>query len=156
MMLYCNGCFLKMKSFDFSATSLIQFPLLSKCLHLQRLSSESQESSQYQIVQLPDFPGGTEAFELCAKFCYGITITISPFNIVSARCAAKYLHMTEDVEKGNLICKLEVFFNSCILNGWKDSIVTLKSTKSFPLWSEDLDITARCIEAIASKVLSRP
>ncbi|KAM7487255.1 hypothetical protein LguiB_024739 [Lonicera macranthoides] len=132
------------------------FPLLSKCLHLQRLLSESQESSQYQIVQLPDFPGGTEAFELCAKFCYGITITISPFNIVSARCAAKYLHMTEDVEKGNLVCKLEVFFNSCILNGWRDSIVTLKSTKSFPLWSEDLDITARCIEAIASKVVSRP
>ncbi|KAK4376926.1 hypothetical protein RND71_003222 [Anisodus tanguticus] len=135
---------------------LHKFPLLSKCLRLQRLCSESPETSQHQIVQLPDFPGGIEAFELCAKFCYGITITLSAYNIVAARCAAEYLQMTEDVEKGNLIYKLEVFFNSCILSGWKDSIVTLQSTKSFPLWSEDLGITSRCIEAIASKVLAHP
>ncbi|KAH8500023.1 hypothetical protein H0E87_015312 [Populus deltoides] len=64
--------------------------------------------------------------------------------------------MTEDVEKGNLTYKLEVFFNSCILHGWKDSIVTLQSTKEFPSWSEDLGITSRCIEAIASKVLTHP
>ncbi|XP_024960878.1 BTB/POZ domain-containing protein At1g67900 [Cynara cardunculus var. scolymus] len=135
---------------------LHKFPLLSKCLRLQRLCSESPESSQHQIIQLPDFPGGTESFELCAKFCYGITITLSAYNIVSARCAAEYLQMTEDVEKGNLLYKLDVFLNSCILNGWKDSIVTLQTTKPFHLWSEDLGITSRCIEAIASKVLSNP
>ncbi|CAI9093027.1 OLC1v1028428C2 [Oldenlandia corymbosa var. corymbosa] len=135
---------------------LHKFPLLSKCLRLQKLCAENQESSNHQIVQLPDFPGGDEAFELCAKFCYGITITLSAYNIVSARCAAEYLQMTEDVEKGNLIYKLEVFFNSCILQGWKDTVVTLQSTKAFPLWSEELGITTRCIEAIASKILANP
>ncbi|KAJ9563795.1 hypothetical protein OSB04_008955 [Centaurea solstitialis] len=135
---------------------LHKFPLLSKCLRLQRLCSETPESSQHQIIQLPDFPGGTESFELCAKFCYGITITLSAYNIVSARCASEYLQMTEDVEKGNLLYKLDVFLNSCILNGWKDSIITLQTTKPFHLWSEDLGITSRCIEAIASKVLSNP
>ncbi|KAI5679260.1 hypothetical protein M9H77_10210 [Catharanthus roseus] len=135
---------------------LHKFPLLSKCLRLQRLCSENPESSQHQIIQLPDFPGGIEAFELCAKFCYGITITLSAYNIVAARCAAEYLQMTEDVEKGNLIYKIEVFFNSCILQGWRDSIITLQSTKAFSLWSEDLGITSRCIEAIASKVMSNP
>lgn len=135
---------------------IVQFPLLSKCSRLQRLCSESSDSPQHQIVQLPEFPGGVEAFELCAKFCYGITITLSAYNIVSSRCAAEYLQMTEDVEKGNLIYKLDVFFNSCILNGWKDSIVTLQTTKALPLWSEELAITSRCIEAIASKVLSHP
>ncbi|XP_057495957.1 BTB/POZ domain-containing protein At1g67900-like [Actinidia eriantha] len=136
---------------------LHKFPLLSKCLRLQRLCSESPENSQqHQIVQLPDFPGGVEAFELCAKFCYGITITLSAYNIVSTRCAAEYLQMTEDVEKGNLIYKIEIFFNSCILSGWKDSIVTLQNTKAFPSWSEELSITSRCIEAIASKVLAHP
>ncbi|PSS28534.1 BTB/POZ domain-containing protein [Actinidia chinensis var. chinensis] len=136
---------------------LHKFPLLSKCLRLQRLCSESLENSQqHQIVQLPDFPGGVEAFELCAKFCYGITITLSAYNIVSTRCAAEYLQMTEDVEKGNLIYKIEIFFNSCILSGWKDSIVTLQTTKAFSSWSEELGITSRCIEAIASKVLAHP
>ncbi|KAL1223665.1 BTB/POZ domain-containing protein [Cardamine amara subsp. amara] len=131
---------------------LHKFPLLSKCLRLQRMCSESPES----IIQLPEFPGGVEAFELCAKFCYGITITISAYNMVAARCAVEYLQMAEEVEKGNLVYKLEIFLNSCILNGWRDSIVTLQTTKAFPLWSEDLAITSRCIEAIASKVLSHP
>ncbi|KAH6815182.1 Phototropic-responsive NPH3 family protein [Perilla frutescens var. frutescens] len=135
---------------------LHKFPLLSKCLRLQKLCAERVEALQLQIVQLPDFPGGVEAFDLCAKFCYGITITLSAYSIVSTRCAAEYLQMTEDVEKGNLIYKIEVFLNSCILHGWRDSIVTLQSTKAFPMWSEDLGVTSRCIEAIASKVLSYP
>lgn len=135
---------------------LHKFPLLSKCLRLQRICSESPNSSQHHLIQLDDFPGGVESFELCTKFCYGITITVSAFNIVSARCGAEYLQMTEDVEKGNLIYKLEVFFNSCILQGWKDSIVTLQSTKSFSSWSEDLGITSRCIDSIASRVLTNP
>ncbi|KAL9226366.1 hypothetical protein vseg_002189 [Gypsophila vaccaria] len=136
--------------------SLHKFPLLSKCLRLQRLCAESPDSSPHQIIQLPDFPGGSEAFELCAKFCYGITITLSAYNIVAMRCAAEYLQMTEEAEKGNLIYKLEVFLNSCILHGWKDAIVTLQSTKAFPAWSEELGITGRCIDAIASKVLRNP
>ncbi|KAJ9549415.1 hypothetical protein OSB04_021958 [Centaurea solstitialis] len=79
-----------------------------------------------------------------------------PYNIVSARCASKYLQMTEDFEKGNLVHKLEVFFNSCVLNGWKDCIVTLQTTKRLQSWSEELGITSRCIEAVVSKVLSNP
>ncbi|KAK1408696.1 hypothetical protein QVD17_40688 [Tagetes erecta] len=135
---------------------LHKFPLLSRCLKLQRLCSANTETSQPRIIKLSDFPGGVKAFELCAKFCYGIKITVSAYNIVSARCAAKYLQMTDDVEKGNLVHKLEVFFNSCILKGWKDCIVTLQTTKPFQLWSEELGITSRCIESLVSKVISNP
>ncbi|KAK9090314.1 hypothetical protein Sjap_023491 [Stephania japonica] len=130
-------------------------PLLSKCLHLQKLCAEcsiSSSSSQQQTLQLPEFPGGEEAFEMCAKFCYGIAITLNSLNIVSVRCAAEYLEMTEEAEKGNLVYKLEVFLNTSILCGWKDLIAALKSTTSLPSWSEDLGITSRCIDAIASKV----
>ncbi|KAK9052722.1 hypothetical protein SSX86_029352 [Deinandra increscens subsp. villosa] len=135
---------------------LHKFPLLSKCLKLQRLCSENPESSNLQTIELPDFPGGIDAFELCVKFCYGITVTLSAYNIVPARCAAKYLQMTEDLEKGNLVHKLEVFFTSCILKGWKDCIITLHTTKPFQLWSEELGITTRCIESLVSKVVSNP
>lgn len=133
----------------------VQFPLLSKCVRLQRVCAERREGSHVQIVQLPDFPGGVDAFEVCAKFCYGITITVSAYNIVPIRCAAEYLQMTEDVDKGNLIYKIQVFFTSCILHGWRDTIVTLQTTKAFPPWSEDLGITSRCVEAIASKVVGQ-
>ncbi|KAE8719306.1 BTB/POZ domain-containing protein [Hibiscus syriacus] len=129
---------------------LHKFPLLSKCFKLQRLCYEATQ----EVIRLPDFPGGIGAFELCAKFCYGFTITLGSYNIVAAQCAAEYLQMTEDAEKGNLMYKLEVFFNSCILQGWRDCVVTLQSTKAFPLWCEDLGITSRCIESVASKVLT--
>ncbi|XP_042006692.1 BTB/POZ domain-containing protein At1g67900-like isoform X2 [Salvia splendens] len=120
----------------------------------KRLYAEA--ASELQLIKLHDFPGGVEAFELCAKFCYGINITLSAFNVVSVRCGAEYLQMTEEAEKGNLISKVEVFLNSCILRGWRDSIVTLQTTKAFPSLSEEVGVTRRCIEAVASRVLSHP
>ncbi|VFQ89970.1 unnamed protein product [Cuscuta campestris] len=140
---------------------LHKFPLLSKSLRLQRLCSEMSEkgpeaSSQHQTVQLRDFPCEPEAFELCAKFCYGITVTVSAYNIVSARCTAEYLEMTEEVERGNLIHKLEAFLSSCILQGWKDAIITLQTTRACPSWAEELGITGRCVDAIALKVMAGP
>jgi hypothetical protein len=134
---------------------LHKFPLLSKCGRLQRLAAEVRQSNKDNL-ELHDFPGGVEAFEICAKFCYGMTITLSALNIVAIRCVAEYLEMTEDVEKGNLIVKLEVFLNSCIFHCWKDSITTLKTTKAFMPWSEDIKIVSRCIDAIACKAVVRP
>ncbi|KAF6172096.1 hypothetical protein GIB67_029514 [Kingdonia uniflora] len=94
---------------------LRKFPLLSKCLRLQKLHSQSSNFLQQQIVQLFEFPGGVEAFETCGKFCYGISITLSALNITAVRCAAEYIQMTKDIEKGNLIFKLVIFLNSCHL-----------------------------------------
>ncbi|CAL9248580.1 unnamed protein product [Arabidopsis halleri] len=140
---------------------LHKFPMLSKCLRLKNLvsSQETETSQEQQVIQLVDFPGETEAFELCAKFCYGITITLCAHNVVAVRCAAEYLGMTEEVELGeteNLVQRLELFLSSCVFKSWRDSFVTLQTTKVLPLWSEDLGITNRCIEAIANGVNVSP
>ncbi|KAE8656637.1 eukaryotic translation initiation factor 5A-2-like [Hibiscus syriacus] len=50
-------------------------------------------------VDMIDFPGGPKAFEICAKFCYGTTVTLNAYNVVAARCAAEYLEMTEDFDQ---------------------------------------------------------
>ncbi|KAL3521796.1 hypothetical protein ACH5RR_014630 [Cinchona calisaya] len=134
---------------------LHKLPLISKCGLMQQLCSDSEESEKVTL-DLHDIPGGENAFELCAKFCYGITITLSAHNFVSAFCAAKFLQMTETVEKGNFIANLETFFSSCILNGWKDSIVTLQTTGKVPEWSENLGIIRRCIDSILEKILKPP
>lgn len=131
------------------------FALLPKCGLLQRLCSNTRDSNNFTL-ELHDIPGGEDAFELCAKFCYGITINFSAHNIVSALCAAKFLRMTETVEKGNFSLKLETFFNSCILEGWKDSIVSLKTTGRLSEWSENLGIIRRCIDSIVEKILTTP
>ncbi|KAK6932886.1 NPH3 domain [Dillenia turbinata] len=134
---------------------LHKYPLLPKCGLLQRLCTDTGDSSK-NAIELHDIPGGEGAFELCAKFCYGITINLSANNFVPAFCAAKFLRMTESVEKGNFVFKLESFFNSCILEGWKDSIVTLQATTHLPEWSENLGIIRRCIDSILEKILTDP
>nr|XP_043638617.1 BTB/POZ domain-containing protein NPY1-like [Erigeron canadensis] len=131
---------------------LHKFPLLSKSKRLQKLAlTASQDEEASDTVHLMDFPGGAKSFKICAKFCYGITVSVSPYNVVAVRCAAEYLEMTEDIERGNLIFKMDVFFESSILRSWKDSIIVLQSTSSLRQWAQDLEITPRCIDSIATK-----
>ncbi|KAJ7533607.1 hypothetical protein O6H91_13G056700 [Diphasiastrum complanatum] len=134
---------------------LHKFPLLSKSGRIHKLLAGARELNT-EVIQLTDFPGGLDAFVLCAKFCYGISITLNALNVVAVRCAAEYLEMTENVEKGNLIFKLEVFLTSSVFRSWKDSIMALQSTKSVLPWSEDLKIVSRCIDSVASKTSVDP
>lgn len=134
---------------------LHKFPLLSKSYRLQKFILESSDSGMDEVY-INDFPGGPKAFEICAKFCYGMTVTLNAYNVVAARCAAEYLEMSEDVDKGNLIYKIEVFLNSSVFRSWKDSIIVLQTTKALFPWSEELKIVGRCIDSIASKTSVDP
>lgn len=129
---------------------LHKFPLLSKSSRLQKLAANSNEENSDDI-NIDDIPGGPAAFEICAKFCYGMIVTLNAYNVVAARCAAQYLEMHETVEKGNLIYKIDVFLTSSIFRSWKDSIIVLQTTKSLNPWSEDLKIVSHCLDSIASK-----
>ncbi|XP_031257460.1 BTB/POZ domain-containing protein NPY2-like [Pistacia vera] len=129
---------------------LHKFPLLSKCACLQKLVATSTEDNSNE-ADISNIPGGPASFEICAKFCYGMTVTLNAYNVVVARCAAEYLGMHETTEKGNLIYKIDVFLSSSIFRSWKDSIIVLQSTKSLLPLSEDLKIVSHCVEAIATK-----
>ncbi|XP_022741420.1 BTB/POZ domain-containing protein NPY3-like [Durio zibethinus] len=129
---------------------LHKFPLLSKSVRLQKLVATSNDENNDEIY-IQDIPGGPAAFEICAKFSYGMTVTLNAYNVVAARCAAEYLEMYETVEKGNLIYKIDVFLNSSIFRSWKDSIIVLQTTKSLLPWSEELKVVSHCLDSIASK-----
>ena len=101
-------------------------------------------------IHISDIPGGVTAFEICAKFCYGMTVTLNAYNVIAARCAAEYLEMHETVEKGNLIYKIDVFLSSSIFRSWKDSIIVLQTSKSMSLLVEDPKLVNQCIESIAN------
>ncbi|KAI3774673.1 hypothetical protein L1987_49233 [Smallanthus sonchifolius] len=131
---------------------LHKFPLLSKSARLQKLVASTDEGAGTgDEIDIPDIPGGPASFEICAKFCYGMTITLNAYNVVSARCAAEYLEMHETMEKGNLIYKIDVFLDSSIFRSWKDSIIVLQTTKSMMMLSEELKLVSHCIDAIAFK-----
>ncbi|KAL6894648.1 hypothetical protein ACP4OV_008746 [Aristida adscensionis] len=134
---------------------LHKFPLLSKSSRLQRLVASSNEEKSDE-VDISDIPGGPSAFEICAKFCYGMIITLNAYNVLAARCAAEYLEMFETIDKGNLIYKIDVFLTSSVFRTWKDSIIVLQSTRSLLPWSEKLKVINHCIDSIASKASINP
>ncbi|XP_031253446.1 BTB/POZ domain-containing protein NPY5-like [Pistacia vera] len=129
---------------------LHKFPLLSRSARLQKLVATTNDDNSDEI-NIQDIPGGPAAFEICAKFCYGMTVTLNAYNVVAARCAAEYLEMFETVEKGNLIYKIDVFLSSSIFRSWKDSIIVLQTTRSLLPWSEELKIVSHCLDSIATK-----
>ncbi|KAK6923968.1 NPH3 domain, partial [Dillenia turbinata] len=129
---------------------LHKFPLLSKSARLQKLVASANEESSDEI-HIQDIPGGPAAFEVCAKFCYGMTVTLNAYNVVAVRCAGEYLEMYETVEKGNLVYKIDVFLNSSIFRSWKDSIIVLQTTRSLLPWCEELKVVGHCLESISTK-----
>lgn len=122
---------------------------------MTRIIYESNESQSNEIV-LDDLPGGPEAFQLAAKFCYGIAVDLTPTVISGLRCAAEYLEMTEDFEEGNLIFKTEAFLSYIVLSSWRDSVLVLKSCENLSPWAENLQIVRRCSESIAWKACANP
>lgn len=134
---------------------LHKYPLLSRSGKMNRIIYDSRDPDVKRVV-LDDLPGGQEAFELAAKFCYGIAIDLTAANISGLRCAAEYLEMTEDLEEGNLIFKTEAFLSYVVLSSWRDSIIVLKSCEKLSPWAENLQIVRRCSESIAWKACANP
>ncbi|CAN6210279.1 unnamed protein product [Urochloa humidicola] len=137
---------------------LHKFPLLLKCGLLQQLCSsddgDGDESSPVPVA-LHDIPGGEEAFEACAKFCYGISISICASTLVPALLAARFLRMTEAAARGNLVAKLESFFDACVLAGWKDSVAALQAAWRLSGWAESR-LVHPCLDSIVDKILTPP
>ncbi|KAL9684458.1 hypothetical protein QQ045_021896 [Rhodiola kirilowii] len=134
---------------------LHKYPLISRSGKINRIIYDSRDPDICKI-SLDDLPRGAEAFELAAKFCYGISVDLTAINISGLRCCAEYLEMTEDLEEGNLIFKTEAFLSYVVLSSWRDSIVVLKSSEQLSPWAENLQIVRRCSESIAWKACANP
>ncbi|KFK25610.1 hypothetical protein AALP_AA8G136900 [Arabis alpina] len=130
---------------------LHKFPLLSRSGYLETMFSKASETTC--VAKLHDIPGGPETFLLVAKFCYGVKIEVTPENVVSLRCAAEFLQMSENYGDANLIYLTENFLNDNVFVNWDDSIKALESCEEeslLPL-AEELHIVSRCIASLAMK-----
>lgn len=127
---------------------LHKFSLLSKCGHIRKLLAKANDSNS-SLINILDFPGGPEAFELAAKFCYGINFEINIENIAMLRCAAEYLGMTEGHLIGNLVCRTEAFLEEVALVNLTGAVTVLQKSENLRPMSERVKLISRCIDAIA-------
>lgn len=124
----------------------MQFPLVSKCGYIKKLVSQSTDDN-LSSIELPDLPGGAEAFELAAKFCYGVNFEITMENIAMLRCAAEYLEMTEEYAVRNLVGRTEAYLNDVALKSIAGAVCILRNTQNLPNIAEE--VMSRCIDTIA-------
>ncbi|CAH8388360.1 unnamed protein product [Eruca vesicaria subsp. sativa] len=129
-----------------SSFCLHKFPLVSRSGKIRKLLTDSKTST----ICLSSVPGGAEAFELAAKFCYGINIEINLLNVAKLRCASHYLEMTEEFSEENLAIKTEHFFKETILPSISNSILVLHHCETLVPVSEDLNLVNRLVIAIAN------
>ncbi|XP_058101719.1 BTB/POZ domain-containing protein At5g03250-like [Magnolia sinica] len=135
---------------------LHKFPLLSRSQILEKMIRDiCGKDGTSCVLQLHDIPGGIRSFELVVKFCYGVKLEVTALNVVSLRCAAEHLQMTEDYGEGNLISQTENFLVE-VLQSWKDTIKALETCEDLLPHAEELHVVSRCIESLAMKVCADP
>ncbi|KAH7288767.1 hypothetical protein KP509_31G041900 [Ceratopteris richardii] len=131
---------------------LHKFPLVARSGKLAKLLDEvpTQKGDEKLCLELHKIPGGADAFELAAAFCYGFRFELTASNVVQARCAAEYLEMNEDLGEGNLKAKTDDFLHEVVLHSFKECMRALHSCEAVLPHAEELGIVASCIDAVAS------
>ncbi|OIW04416.1 hypothetical protein TanjilG_32608 [Lupinus angustifolius] len=133
--------------------SLHKFMLVAKSNYIRKVIIDSEESDLTRI-DLSDIPGGAEAFEKTAKFCYGVNFEITVHNVAALHCAAMFLQMTDEYCDGNLAARTEGFFSQVALSSLTGAVTVLKSCQKLLPFAGDLNVTNRCVEAVGSSASS--
>ncbi|XP_044960626.1 BTB/POZ domain-containing protein At1g03010-like isoform X2 [Hordeum vulgare subsp. vulgare] len=134
-----------------SSFALHKFPLVSRSGKIRRLVAEAKDAKLARLT-LHATPGGAPAFELAAKFCYGVHVDITVANVAMLRCAARYLQMTDDFSDKNLELRTEAFLRDAVLPSIASSVAVLRTCEALLPAAEDVNLVARLIAAIANNV----
>lgn len=123
---------------------LHKFPLISKSLYFDENIPESAPTPTEMIIK--DFPGGPGAFEVVAKYCYGIDIELTVDNIAPVYCASRVLRVP-DLERST-----DAFMSEVVLRDPTKAAVVLKVATGIGNMSDAMmeGLVGHCINAIAS------
>lgn len=129
--------------------ALHKFPLVSRSGRIRKLLLEAKDSKVSRL-NLSGIPGGSQAFEQAAKFCYGVNIEITMLNVAMLRCAAHFLEMTEEFSEKNLEARTEGWLKDAVLTVIPNSISVLHHCESLLPTAEEINLVSRLINAIAN------
>ncbi|XP_057782390.1 LOW QUALITY PROTEIN: BTB/POZ domain-containing protein At1g03010-like [Salvia miltiorrhiza] len=129
--------------------ALHKFPLVSRSGRIRKLLLEAKDSKVSRL-NLSGIPGGPQAFEQAAKFCYGVNIDITLSNVAMLRCASHFLEMTEEFSEKNLEARAEAYLRDAVLTNIPNSISVLHHCESLLPTAEEINLVSRIINAIAN------
>ncbi|XP_073314743.1 BTB/POZ domain-containing protein At1g03010-like [Primulina huaijiensis] len=129
--------------------ALHKLPLVSRSGRIRKLLVEAKDS-KISRLNLSSVPGGSQAFELAAKFSYGVSFEITTSNVAMLRCAAHFLEMTEEFSEKNLEARTEGYLRDVVLPNIPNSISVLHSCESLLPISEEINLVSRIIDSMSN------
>ncbi|KAI4357036.1 hypothetical protein L6164_001011 [Bauhinia variegata] len=125
------------------------------CGSLKKIVNQHKRKSQIKNldIEINDFPGGPDGFELVSRFCYNNgKIPITPSNVPLLHCCAVYLGMTEEVFSNNLLQQTETFLEGIYYWEWHELISSLKSCELFYSCADSCGLLEKLIFALLAKL----
>ncbi|KAL9685888.1 hypothetical protein QQ045_023342 [Rhodiola kirilowii] len=129
--------------------ALHKFPLVSRSGRIRKVLLESRDAKVLRIG-LTGVPGGAEAFEVAAKFCYGVSIEITLSNIAKLRCVSRFLDMTDELSDRNLESKTEAYIKDKVFPDMSASISVLHQCQTLLPAAEEIGLVNRLVNTIAN------
>ncbi|PHT41618.1 BTB/POZ domain-containing protein [Capsicum baccatum] len=126
-----------------------KFPLVLRSERIRKLLLEAKDTKVTRI-NLIGLPGGSDAFGLAAKFCYGVNVEITISNMALLRCATSFMKMTEDISEKNLEIHTKVFLKDAVFPNISNSISVLHRCETLLPVSEKVNLVRQPINAIAN------
>uniref|UniRef100_A0ACD5V081 Uncharacterized protein n=2 Tax=Avena sativa TaxID=4498 RepID=A0ACD5V081_AVESA len=132
-------------------------PFSGKIKNLVDERPASTRRPHRRVVALHSFPGGAEAFELVARFCYtgGSGLAVTTANACALRCAAQFMDMADtpaSSTKPSLVKMTEKVLEEMPHWPWQSVVDAVKECQRlFPL-SESSGVFDRVVGALLSQM----
>ncbi|KAM0877877.1 hypothetical protein ACQ4PT_023838 [Festuca glaucescens] len=125
--------------------------MVPKCGYIRKAVAEAPRAAPVTEIQLDGLPGGAEAFEKAARYCYGANFEISARNAAALLCAAAFLDMQP--ADGGLARRVEEFLAQSGLRSLPSAVAVLRSCEG-PLLTaaEELGVARRAADAVALRI----
>ncbi|KAF0916550.1 hypothetical protein E2562_007625 [Oryza meyeriana var. granulata] len=101
-------------------------------------------------LDLSALPGGADAFDKAARYCYGANFEISVRNAAALLCAAAFLDMQP--ADGGLARRVEEFLAKVGLRTLPSAVAVLRSCEGLLPAAEELGVAQRSADAIALRI----
>ncbi|XP_047091469.1 root phototropism protein 2-like [Lolium rigidum] len=126
--------------------------MVPKCGYIRKAVAEAaRAAAPVTEIQLDGLPGGADAFEKAARYCYGANFEISARNAAALLCAAAFLDMQP--ADGGLARRVEEFLAQSGLRSLPSAVAVLRSCEG-PLLTaaEELGVARRAADAAALRI----
>ncbi|CAA7048368.1 unnamed protein product [Microthlaspi erraticum] len=104
-------------------------------------------------IEIDDFPGGPDGFELVSRFCYSNgEISIDVSNVSTLYSCSVILGMTEKLCSSNLLFQTEKFLREVLYGSWNDILLCLKNCEQVFLHADSYGLVDKLIFAALTKI----